>query len=221
MVGEKAATATQIIEALQDHMTPERKARLDEIVAQRSLHVMPVLENIYDQGNVSAVMRSSEAFGFIGMYLIDKPGARFKAANRVTKGADKWLDVRPHQSPESAVADLKKRGYQIWATDLDTQHSIDTLDWSRPIAVVLGNEKDGVSPEMKSMVDGTFRIPMLGFSQSFNISVAAALVFYHAHLEIRKLGPQALLSEAERRQVLANYYLRCFENPEALLKAKL
>lgn len=220
-VGAQQATATQIIAALRDHLTDERRVRLDEIVAQRSLRIMPVLENIYDQGNVSAVMRSSEAFGFIGMYLIDKPGAKFKAANRVTKGADKWLDVRPHASPESAVKDLKSRGYQIWATDLDTQHSIDTLDWTQPLAIVLGNEKDGVSPEMKSMVDGTFRIPMLGFSQSFNISVAAALVFYRASMEMRKLGKKALLSEAERRQVLANYYLRCFDNPEALLRAKL
>ncbi len=220
-VGQMHVSVTQIIEALHEHMTVERVARLNEVVASRSLHVVSVLENIYDQGNISAVMRSSEAFGFMGMYLIDKPGAKFKAANRVTKGADKWLDVRSFSSPKDSVKDLKARGYQIWATDLNTPHSIDTLDWSKPHAIVLGNEKDGVSDEMKSLCDGTFRIPMLGFSQSFNISVAAALIFYRAHLEVRKLGGQSLLSEKERNQVLANYYLRCFDNPEALLKAKL
>lgn len=220
-VGGLEADTDSILKHLLYHMTDERRARLEEVVANRSLHMVSVLENIYDQGNVSAVMRSSEAFGFLGMYLIDKPGAKFKAANRVTKGADKWLDVRPFSSPESAVKDLRERGYQIWATDLDTQYSIDNIDWTKPTAIVLGNEKDGVSPEMKKLADGTFRIPMLGFSQSFNISVAASLLFYRAHLEMRSLGERALLNDKQRKQVLANYCLRCFDNPEAILKARI
>jgi tRNA (guanosine-2'-O-)-methyltransferase len=220
-VGAQEVSIDQIIELLPPHMTDERRARLEEVVNRRSKHVVSVLENIHDQGNVSAVMRSSEAFGFLAMYLVDKPGAKFKAANRVTKGAEKWLDARPFTSPADAVKDLKAKGYQIWATDLNTPHSIDTLDFTTPTAIVLGNEHEGVSEEMKSLCDGTFRIPMLGFSQSFNISVAAALIFYRAHLEVRKLGESALLNESERLQVLANYCLRCFDNPEALLKAKI
>lgn len=220
-VGKTEVSIEQIIDLLPPHMTDERRARLEEVVAQRSTHVVSVLENIHDQGNVSAVMRSAEAFGFLAMYLVDKPGAKFKAANRVSKGAEKWLDVRPFGAPADAVKDLKKRGYQIWATDLNTPHSIDTLDFSKPTAIVLGNEHEGVSEEMKSLCDGTFRIPMLGFSQSFNISVAAALIFYRAHLETRQMGEKALLTAHERRQVLANYCLRCFDNPEAIIKAKI
>lgn len=197
-------------------MTDERVERLDTIVNQRSLRVAAVLENIYDRGNVSAVMRSFEAFGFLRMDLVDQPGARFKAANRVTRGAEKWLDVQTHSSAREAVKDLKSQGYQIWATDLNTEHSIRDIDWQKPTAIVLGNEKDGVSPEMLSLVDGRFKVPMLGFSQSFNISVAAALIFYHARLELDKSGAVGL-SEPERQSVLANYYLRCFENPEKLL----
>ncbi len=220
-VGDIQVPALRVIELLGEHLTDERRVRLEQVVASRSLHLVSVLENIYDKGNVSAVMRSSEAFGYIGMSLIDAPGARFKAANRVTKGADKWLDVKSFNAPAPAIADLKARGYQIWATDLETHDSIDTIDWSRPTAIVLGNEKEGVSGEMRGLVDGRFRIPMLGFSQSFNISVAAALIFYRAHLEQRKLGAKALLRENQRLQVLANYYLRCFDNPESLLRAKM
>lgn len=218
LVGGLRVSGSKIREALPKLLTPERVARLNEVIASRSLHLIPILENIYDHGNVSAVMRSAEAFGFLQMYLVERPGARFKAANRVTKGAEKWLDVRAFGDPVAAVGDLKSRGYQVWATDLATSETIDTLDWTRPLAIVLGNEKDGVSPEMRAAVDGCFRIPMLGFSQSFNISVAAALIFYRAHLETRRLGPAAHLSEAQRLQVLANYYLRCFDNPEALLR---
>lgn len=216
-VGDVEASVDLILTQLAGNLTDERKQRLSEVTAQRSLHMVSVLENIYDRGNVSAVMRSAEAFGFLQMSLIDRPTARFKAANRITRGAEKWLDVKSFSDPQSAVQDLKKSGYQIWATDLATDQTIDSIDWSKPTAIVLGNEKEGISPEMASLVDGRFRIPMLGFSQSFNISVAGALIFYRAHLETRKLGERAFLNEAQRRQVLANYYLRCFDNPGMLL----
>jgi tRNA (guanosine-2'-O-)-methyltransferase len=220
-VGSMQVSCEQIIETLGPMLTSERQARLEQVVQMRTRHMVPVLENIYDRGNVSAVMRSAEAFGFLSLHLIDLPGAKFKAANRVTRGAEKWLDVRLHPSPESSVQELRARGYQIWATDLNTEHSIDDLDWSKPTAVVLGNEKSGVSPAMCALADGRFRLPMLGFSQSFNISVAAALVFYRAHLELRNLGPETRLAANERLQVLAEYYLRCFDNPEALLRNRL
>lgn len=216
-VGETRVSCEQVLELLGPMLTDERKAKLEAVVENRSLEMVSVLENIYDRGNVSAAMRSSEAFGFMRMCLVDDPSAKFKAANRVTRGADKWLDVRSYGAPGDAVRELKSEGYQIWTTDLNTDVTIDTLDWSKKIAIVLGNEKDGVSPEMHSLVDGRFRIPMMGFTQSFNISVAAALLFYRAHLETRG----RLLNAVQRRQALANYYLRCFDNPESLLRAKL
>jgi tRNA (guanosine-2'-O-)-methyltransferase len=218
-VGSERVAVDEILSGLSAHLTGERRSRLQQVVEKRSLHLVTLLENIYDQGNISAVMRSSEAFGFLRMGVIAAPGARFKAANRVTRGADKWLDVAAYNEAKVAVGEMKRAGYQVWATDLETEDSIDTLDWSRPLAIVLGNEKDGVSEEMRSLVDGRFRVPMVGFSQSFNISVAAALIYYRAHLEFRKLGEQALLTANQQKQVLANYYLRCFDNPQALLRA--
>jgi tRNA (guanosine-2'-O-)-methyltransferase len=216
-VGGTPYSCEHILTKLAPMMKDERLLRLKTVVAERSFHVMPLLENIYDRGNVSAVMRSTEAFGFIRVGLVDRPEAKFKAANRVTKGAEKWLDVRSYPSAAESVRQLKGLGYQIWATDLNTEHSISDIDWSKPTAIVLGNEKEGTSPEMLGLVDGRFRIPMVGFSQSFNISVAGALIFYHAHEQIKKLGARAKLNEQEQKQVLANYYLRCFDNPEKLL----
>ena len=125
-----------------------------------------------------------------------------------------------HSQVQSCVEELKANGYQIWATDLNAEQSIDAIDWTKKTAIVLGNEKDGVSSEMLARVDGRFRIPMVGFSQSFNISVAAALLFYRAHLELSKVGECGVLSHEKRHQLLANYYLRCFDNPEALLTSK-
>ncbi len=206
-----------IFKTLTPLMTEERVKRLEEVAASRSLRLASVLENIYDHGNVSAVMRSFEAFGFLRMHLVQQPGAKFKVANRVTRGAEKWLDVHKHADAKSCVARLKADGFQIWATDLNTQYSIANIDWSKPTAIVLGNEKDGVSRDMLDLVDGTFRVPMLGFSQSFNISVAAALIFYHARTELEKLPGVARVSDEEKTGILVNYYLRCFDNPERLL----
>ncbi len=216
-VGEREFEVEHIFKTLKPMMTDERLQRLDQVVSNRSLHLVSVLENIYDRGNVSAVMRSFEAFGFMRMHLIDQPGGKFKAANRVTKGAEKWLDIHTHADPCEAVRTLRHDGFQIWATDLNTQHSIENIDWSKPTAIVLGNEKDGVSEALKREVDGCFRVPMLGFSQSFNISVAASLIFYHAHLALQKLPRQARVDDQQKRQILANYFLRCFDNPEKLL----
>jgi tRNA (guanosine-2'-O-)-methyltransferase len=210
-VGGRRVSTSKIIMKLGPLLTEERIAKLHSVVGRRSFQFVSVLENIFDRGNVSAVMRSADAFGFARMHLVDAPGAKFKAANRVSKGAEKWLDVHMHSSAANAVGALKKDGFQVFATDLATDRVIDDLDFSKPLAVVLGNEKDGCSKEMLAAVDGTFRIPMYGFSQSFNISVAAALIYYHARLKIVG-GLEA--GSPVFDQVLANYYLRCFDNPE-------
>lgn len=205
------------------YMTPllknERSSRLKEVAEQRSFHLVPVLENIYDRGNVSAVMRSAEGLGFIRMMLVESEQAKFKAANRVSKGAEKWLDLDIVRTPAEAVKKLKAQGYQIVATDLNTPHTIADVDFSKPTAVVLGNEKDGVSPEMLSQVDQSFKIPMTGFSQSFNISVAASVLFYHVAWTQRD-NPKLKVTQDEAESIFANYVLRTFDNPESIV-AKL
>lgn len=214
-VGNRNVSVDAIIERLSPVLTEHRRENLERVIASRSFHLVTVLENIYDRGNISAVMRSADAFGFLQMHLVDKPDAKFKAANRVSKGTEKWLDVHLHSTPDSAVSALKARGYQIYATDLDTDITIETLDFSKPTAIVLGNEKEGVSKEMLAQVDGKFRIPMYGFAQSFNISVAGALILYHARRVIADRIPPG---SALFKQVLANYCLRCFDSPEIYFK---
>lgn len=212
-------THQQIISRLREHVTEERWSRLQQVVDKRTCKFITVLENIYDLGNISAVFRSAEAFGFLRAQIISHPEARFKSANRVARGAEKWLDIQVHQSTQSAVQVLRDQGVKIYATHLEASVPITEIDFTKPTAIVLGNEKDGVSPEMLEAADGRVIIPMQGFSQSFNISVAAALIFYQAWFSrAQKLGQSGDLSEAERNAVLANYLLRCFDNPGMILK---
>ncbi len=221
LVGAQSLPAAQIVSLIGPLMTPERRARIDAVLKLRTYSVTPVLENIYDRGNASAVMRSSEAMGFQAVHLIEI-SEKFKEANRVTKGADKWLDVIRWKSTKECVENLRGNGYQILATHLDGARPIDEMDFTRPTALVFGNEKDGVSPELLSLADHRVVIPMHGFVQSFNISVAAAIGLYHVFKEReRKLGGNGDLTPEQQEILRAYFYLNSSKNPERLVQRLL
>jgi tRNA (guanosine-2'-O-)-methyltransferase len=214
----QSLTAARVIELLEPFLTPERQARIRTTVDGRTCNITPVLENIYDRGNISAVLRSAEAMGFQNAHVIEL-NEKFKSSNRVTKGADKWLDVHKWKSTVACTSKLKELGYQILATHLDSKaRPIAEMDFTRPTAIVFGNEKDGISPEMIEQCDHTVIIPMHGFVQSFNISVAAAIAFYHIHRErLVKLGISGDLSEEEKLILRADFNLRSNHDPDRLI----
>ncbi len=215
MVDGFELTAAQIIQWLLPYVTPERAARMQEVVQNRQMDFYTVLENIYDRGNISAVMRTAEAFGFIRFHIIEHQNGRFKAANRVTKGADKWVDVQTFSSTEASVKALKAQGIKVYATSLKATKDISEIDFSGPCALVIGNEKEGITDEMSGLADDLFKIEMKGFSQSFNLSVAAALCLFHVGQERKKT--EALISDKNKELVLANYLLRTVDNPAQLI----
>lgn len=190
-------------------LTPERKQKIDRVVSLRNFDTAVVLEGIYDRGNISAVMRSAEGLGFGNFHVIETQ-EKFKEANRVTQGADKWVEVKKWKQTTDCVKALKEQGYQICVTHLDeTSKPLHDIDFSGKVALVLGNEKDGVSPEMVRAADERIIIPMTGFVQSFNISVAGALSLYHISQDrLKKHGTNASLNETEQGILRALYYLR-------------
>lgn len=211
----------EIVETLKSRVTVERLQRIEQVVKGRTDHFVSVLENIYDRGNISAVIRSAEAFGFHNIHLIETVEQKFKAANRVTKGTDKWVHIQKWQSAKEAISHLKGQGFQVLATRLDAQaSSIYQVDFSRPTAIVFGNERDGVSEEVIKNADGTVIIPMQGFAQSFNISVAASLVFQFAYLDrVQRIGKNGDLSEEEQKGLIAEYLKRTVYAAEKILDA--
>jgi tRNA (guanosine-2'-O-)-methyltransferase len=159
--------------------------------------------------------------GYQKLHLVETQD-KFKAANRVTQGTDKWLDIKKWTDPASCASQLKSEGYQIIVTHLDAAVPLDEIDVTKPTAIVLGNERDGVSAEMVKASDASVIIPMDGFAQSFNISVAAAISLYHIRLErLRLLGRHADLSDAEQEILRAHYYLRTVNHPEKLIEHAL
>lgn len=221
-IGSRELSAQQVIDVLSEFLTPERQAKVAKVVEERTYAVVPVLEDIYDRGNTSAVLRSAEAMGFQAAHIIEL-GEKFKSSNRVTSGADKWLDVVKWKSTRECVEHLKSKGYRVLATHLDAKAKpIEQIDFSTPVAWVLGNEKEGISKEMQELADETVIIPMNGFVQSFNISVAGAISFYHIHRErIRLFGKNGDLTDEQKLILKAQFYLRTPDSPEQLIEKYL
>lgn len=200
-------------------LTPERQARIQNTVRHRTFSVVPVLEDLFDRGNVSACLRSAEAFGLGQVHLIQK-NEKFKESQRTTAGADKWVEVKQWKTTADCIGHLKSQGMQIVATHLSPSSvPIGKIDFSKPTAIVLGNEKQGISPEMVELADQSVIIPMLGFVQSFNISVAASLAFYHLTLDRQqRRGSTGDLTAEEQEILKAIYTLRTQDSSGATLR---
>lgn len=197
--------------ALSTFATPARLNRIGAVAQGRTNQFIPILSDIYDRGNISAVLRSAEGLGFGEIHLIQR-GDRFRVANRVTRGADEWLDIFTWGDP-GVVSGLKSRGYKVLSTGFENAKPIQEIDFTQPTAFVFGNEKDGVKPDIAELCDGCVYIPMNGFSQSFNISVAAAISMFAARQKI------SVSDEEHLKFYRGKLLLKSLTNAEQLLGA--
>jgi len=167
---------------IQAAVLPPRVERIDQVLAGRTRDLVVVLENLEDSHNLSAVLRSADGFGVQEVHVVETRGP-LEISRKVTQGCHKWLELTRHEDPLSCLDRLHARGFQLWAAALDP-HAIPltSIDFSRPTALVFGNEREGLTPALASRCDGSYIIPMRGFSQSFNVSVAAAISLFYATL---------------------------------------
>jgi tRNA (guanosine-2'-O-)-methyltransferase len=179
-------------------MTPEREKRLKDVLDKRQQDLTVVLENVFDPHNISAVMRTCDAVGIQEIYVLNsKIGRHKKWGARSSSSAAKWLTV--HQFTDAVICfeELRRKFPLILTTHLSSSAvSLYNIDFTHPVALVFGNEHDGVSEEIRALADGNFVIPQVGMIRSLNISVACAVSLYEAfrqkqsalHYEQIKLG---------------------------------
>ncbi|DBA76390.1 TPA: hypothetical protein ACH3X1_010096 [Trebouxia sp. C0004] len=171
----------------------------------------PLSAGLHDMGNLGAICRSADALGLGAVHCINAESQRYRARKqRNSAGAEKWMDIRMWDSPASCIQTAQAAGYHVVATHFDPDAvSIHDIDWTQPTAVILGNEREGVSAEAIKLANSTAYIPMSGFVSSFNVSVAAALVFYEARrARLERLGHHCDLSQHEKQILTAVMLLR-------------
>jgi tRNA (guanosine-2'-O-)-methyltransferase len=221
--GDTRLVPERIIALLQPHMTDRRLRRIREVVGNRTRTVVPVVEGLVNTGNVSAVMRSAEALGYQDFHVVEGDNERYKHSQRTAGGAQKWIDVWRWKEPAAFAASLREAGYQLVATHLHAETvPIREIDFTDPTALVFGNEEAGVSDAMMDEVDAACVVPLPGFTESFNVSVAAAVALYHAQQDrLNQQGHHADLSEEEQRRLVARFCLRSVTEPEQIIERKL
>lgn len=164
-----------ICSTLEPMLTPERIARIDAVLDARLGSVTLAVEDTYDPHNAAATIRTSEALGMQELHVIE-PGQRFSAVKGVTRGAHRWIELHRWPAADLAASALRARGFRVFATLPDARAvSIEEVDVSTPLAVIFGNEHEGVSQKAIDACDGTVTVPMFGFTESYNLSVTVGL----------------------------------------------
>ncbi|MEY4333937.1 MAG: hypothetical protein RJA92_1304 [Bacteroidota bacterium] len=183
-------------------MTPERYNRMLSVIKNRQTNLTVVMENVNDPHNISAVMRTCDAVGIQDIYVLNTRIAKHDYFGvKSSSSAAKWLTVHQFTNVADCFAALRKNYNKIYTTHLSTDAvSLYELDFTDSVALVFGNEHDGVSTESIAMADGNFIIPQLGFIQSLNISVACAVSIYEAHRQKMAAGHYSKQSMTMDRQ---------------------
>ena len=169
-------------------MFAERRARLDEVLARRQPDLTVFAENLHKPRNFSAMVRSCDAVGINEIHVYQDE-TDLRTHWNTSQGAEKWMRVTTHESPHDACRHLKTRGFRLCAAHLsDSALDYREIDYTQPVALVLGTELFGVRDSTLSLVDHQITIPMMGVTQSLNVSVACAVVLYEAQKQRERAG---------------------------------
>lgn len=163
-------------------MTPERRERLLSVLNKRQAGLTVVLENVQDPHNISAVMRTCDAVGIQEIYVLNNRIPRHKKwGAKSSSSAAKWLTIHQFSDTAECVATLRQKYDKIYTTHLAADAvGLYEIDFTGSVALVFGNEHEGVSDEIRALADGNFIIPQVGIIKSLNISVACAVSIYEA-----------------------------------------
>lgn len=187
-------------------LTADRVARIDQVLAARLGSVIPVVEDVYEPHNGAAVIRSAEALGLQELHVLET-GLRFQAARGITRGCHRWMDLARWREARACIEALRGRGFTVLATTPVAAIPVDAVDVSRPVAVIFGNEHAGLPAATIAACDGAVALPMYGFTQSYNLSVSAALVTSQLAARRRALlGHDGDLDPDRRQRLRARWF---------------
>lgn len=199
-------TKKELVEYLYGFITENKKEKIAEVLSQRTNYIRVIVEDLYQPHNASAVMRSCDCFGVQNLHAIVNNNP-FSMSTDITAGSNKWIDLHLHDQEKnnttSTIKELKEKGYRIVATTPHTNDcNINELDLEKgPLAFFFGTEGDGLTQEMMDQADEFVKIPMYGFTESFNISVSAALILNDVITRLKNSDINWKLTEEETLEI--------------------
>tara|TARA_R110002072_G_scaffold13260_13_gene55798 strand:+ start:383 stop:1060 length:678 start_codon:yes stop_codon:yes gene_type:complete len=211
---------TKLLTYLEGFVTDKRKNLFRNILQDRTRHFTVVLEDIYQQHNASAVIRSCDIFGIQDIHVIENK-YKSKVSKNIAKGSQKWLSFHNYKEDTNNTLEclntLKSKGYQIIATSPHNNSSIlHDFDISKKSAFVFGVEKTGVSDLVINNADGILKIPMVGFTESLNISVAAAIILENLTFKLRNSSVDWKLTNEEQKILYASWIEKTIKNVDEI-----
>ena len=212
-----------IIDYLSGFINEERRERLAKILSQRTRHITVVLEDIYQSQNASAVVRTCECLGIQELHVIENRH-EFRLNPAVVQGASKWIDLIKYNRPEqdntrACIKNLRQRGYRIIAMDpAPTGKTVEQLDISDKLALCFGSEDPGLSADLQALADETVRIPIHGFTQSYNLSVSAGISLFTLVSSLRNSGVNWQLDERDATDLFIKWLVQSTPSGEPLLE---
>ncbi|MYM62452.1 tRNA (guanosine(18)-2'-O)-methyltransferase TrmH [Pseudomaricurvus sp. HS19] len=185
-------------------MTPERYATIRRVLDYRQPDLTVITDEVHKGRNLSAIVRTCDAVGIPRLHCVE-PRKGYRAYRGTALGSHKWVDTRLHNSIGAAVEEVRAQGFRVVAANL-SERAVDyrQLDYTQPTALLLGTEKEGVSPEGLEMADAEVIIPMVGMVESFNVSVAAAIILTEVRYQRQQAGlyDQSRLDQEEYQRLL-------------------
>lgn len=187
----------ELLNYLEGFISENRKERFTEILSQRTNYITVAVEDVYQMHNTSAVVRSCESFGVQTAHLIEgKYGKRLD--EEIAMGAQKWVDIERYQNSETAIETLRNNGYKIVATSPHADSSLlQDFKLDGKTALFFGTEKKGLSEYVLDNSDAFLKIPMVGFTESLNISVSAAIILQQLTTQLKTSNIDWKLTETE------------------------
>lgn len=207
---------------LEGFVVEKRLERFSQVLDQRLSHLHIVLEDLYQGHNASAVLRSCDGFGVQHVHFIENKN-KLRINDDIAMGSSKWLSIHRYNGEGNntltALQELKAKGFKIVATSPhQNDTTLDKLAVDQKIALVFGTEMLGISQDVIAEADAFVKLPMLGFTESFNISVCAALCLYELTRRIRLEVAQPYLTEQERETVYHQWLCASIDQSEALVR---
>lgn len=212
----------ELLVYLSEYISKHKRNRIEEVLQERTRHVTVVLEDIFKPHNASAVLRTCECYGVQDIHIVEQRNA-YDVNRYVTRGSAKWLSLHKYDHPNHDNIDicfdkLKNQGYKMYATSPIGNIEPTDIPLNEKVAIVFGTEETGISDYVKENSDGLVNIPMYGFTESFNISVAAAILLEHVIGNLKKSNHKWNLNQDEMHNLKYEWYQSVIKHSEPLIQ---